>query len=277
MRMKVILSRKGFDSTAGGYPSPIIDGMPLSLPIPDKNDKIKYSDLEYNNGKSYLDIIADLGMNKYDKNSACHFDPNINLNLFKNKNWRGSVGQINQAQKHLENQGIGVGDIFLFFGWFKETEEKNGKISFVKKNKYPDGFHLIWGYMEIGQIYNTATQDVPEWLHNYPHFVREDVREAKSNTIYVASEKLALDQKQAGFGILPFSEKLILTKEHHPRSCWDLNKLKELRDLPVSYHNDNSWKDGYFQSAGRGQEFVIKDKGKDDTRLKNWVMRFLKS
>ncbi len=35
--MKVILSRKGMDSTSGGIASPILpDGTLLSLPIPDK-------------------------------------------------------------------------------------------------------------------------------------------------------------------------------------------------------------------------------------------------
>ena len=37
--MKVILSRKGFDSQYGGMPSPILpDGTLLSLPIPSKTD-----------------------------------------------------------------------------------------------------------------------------------------------------------------------------------------------------------------------------------------------
>ena len=46
--MKVILSRKGFDSQYGGMPSPILpDGTMLSLPIPSKDDNIKYSDLNY--------------------------------------------------------------------------------------------------------------------------------------------------------------------------------------------------------------------------------------
>ena len=44
--MKVILSRKGFDSTNGGILSPIIDNrIMLSLPIPSKDrkkDNIKY-------------------------------------------------------------------------------------------------------------------------------------------------------------------------------------------------------------------------------------------
>jgi hypothetical protein len=32
--MKIIFSRKGFDTTFGGVPSPIIHGVPYSLPIP---------------------------------------------------------------------------------------------------------------------------------------------------------------------------------------------------------------------------------------------------
>ena len=35
--MRVILSRKGFDSGAGGVPSPIIDGRPVSMPIPQED------------------------------------------------------------------------------------------------------------------------------------------------------------------------------------------------------------------------------------------------
>jgi Nucleotide modification associated domain 3 len=32
--VRVIFRRKGFDSAAGNAPSPIIDGEPISLPIP---------------------------------------------------------------------------------------------------------------------------------------------------------------------------------------------------------------------------------------------------
>ena len=32
--MRIVFSRKGFDSAAGGGPSPIVGGRPLSLPIP---------------------------------------------------------------------------------------------------------------------------------------------------------------------------------------------------------------------------------------------------
>lgn len=277
--MKVILSRKGFDSTAGGYPSPIIDGMPLSLPIPDSQETIRYSDLNCSNDKSYFEIMADLGFKKYTEDSFCHLDPDLDFNTLSNrppqKDWRGTIGQMNQSQKHLENKGVSNGDLFLFFGWFKEAENINGKVLFKRNSKYPDGFHLIWGYMEIEAIIKTATQDVPEWLQNHPHFSREDVRRDKTNTIYIASEKLALDQNRAGYGILPFSEKLILTKESHPRSHWGLSKLEAIKDLSMSYHNQNSWKEDYFQSAGRGQEFVLSGDARYKEKLDCWIRQIL--
>ena len=52
--MKLVLSRKGMDSAAGGMASPILpDGTLLSLPIPDNDSGLKYSDVAYD-GKSYM-------------------------------------------------------------------------------------------------------------------------------------------------------------------------------------------------------------------------------
>lgn len=46
--MKVVLSRKGMDSRAGGIPSPILpDGMLLSLPIPNEKSGVPYDALVY--------------------------------------------------------------------------------------------------------------------------------------------------------------------------------------------------------------------------------------
>jgi len=45
--MKVILSRKGFDSENGGYPSPILPNRQMiSLLIPDQEDDIRYSEVK---------------------------------------------------------------------------------------------------------------------------------------------------------------------------------------------------------------------------------------
>ena len=44
--MKLVLSRKGFDSSAGGIPSPILpDGRLISLPIPSREDDFTFADI----------------------------------------------------------------------------------------------------------------------------------------------------------------------------------------------------------------------------------------
>ena len=51
--MKIILSRKGFDSGNGGQPSPILpDGTLLSMPIPSNDSDNTYSTIMWN-GMSY--------------------------------------------------------------------------------------------------------------------------------------------------------------------------------------------------------------------------------
>ena len=45
--MKIILSRKGVDSSAGGFASPIFpDGQMISIPIPDNRAQLRYRDLQ---------------------------------------------------------------------------------------------------------------------------------------------------------------------------------------------------------------------------------------
>lgn len=61
--MKVILSRKGFDSVNGGIVSPILeDGTMISFPIP-STDANTYSELEYN-GIPYPQLLHDLNYNE---------------------------------------------------------------------------------------------------------------------------------------------------------------------------------------------------------------------
>ncbi len=76
--MKIILSRKGFDSSNGGCPSPILpDGTLLSLPIPSKHDYIKYVDL-HRSGKSFFEIIKEINpRTRIKEHWRCHLDPDI--------------------------------------------------------------------------------------------------------------------------------------------------------------------------------------------------------
>jgi hypothetical protein len=61
-----------------------------------------------------------------------------------------------------------------------------------------------------------------------------------------------------------------LTKKGLSRSKWDLPDY--FRDAGISYHK-NSWKNGYFQSVGKGQEFVIKD----NKKIEEWACNLIDS
>src|SRR6266566_7129400 len=60
--MKLVFSRKGFDSGWGGKPSPILpDGRLVSLPIPDL-DGVPYNVLRLDANTSYADLMRQLGI-----------------------------------------------------------------------------------------------------------------------------------------------------------------------------------------------------------------------
>jgi len=71
---------------------------------------------------------------------------------------------------------------------------------------------------------------------------------------------LSWNSTLAGAGRFVFNDKLVLTKKGLSRSKWDLPDC--FREAKISYHDEDSWKEGYFQSAAIWQEFVIKDSEK---------------
>lgn len=263
--MKIILSRKGFDSGYGQIPSPILpDGTLLSLPIPSKIDiETKFTDI-YHEGKSYYEIIHSLNSNTKIKNKHfCHLDPDIRTTARKRQNeWMPTFGQEKTALKHLYNQGVGIGDLFLFFGWFKQTEYINGQLSY--KKGAPD-WHVIYGYFQIGKIIDTPN-DLPIWLQDHPHAKPE--RWKNPNAIFVASPQLSLCPKLPGAGCLQLDNKLILTKEGCSRRIWSLPDF--FRQIPISY-NANSWQEDRFVSAAKGQEFVFEANDK----VLNWIKHII--
>ena len=251
--MKIILSRKGFDSSAGGYPSPVLpDNNLVSFPIPDESDDMFYNQLYYK-GSTYLEIMNELGINVFNENSKCHLDPDI-YNGITNRadNWRGAFGQIRAAQTHLENKRVNEGDIFLFFGWFRKTVRINNRLTYIG----PD-MHAIFGYLQIGSIIKTFDNNIniPNWLLGHPHYINMKRRNYPNNTIYIASDNLSLNPVLPGYGFFKLNNSLILTCEGKSKSRWDLPNI--FRNVNISYHTSKSWKEGYFQSTDRGQEFVI--------------------
>ena len=271
--MKVILSRKGFDSGYGGYPSPILtNGQMISLPIPYKEDNIRYSDVKADGLKTCYDLMKDLNQtikpaNKrigIDKETRCHLDPDIYEEAIdRGLNWKPCFGQTGGPQGHLRNQGIAIDDLFLYFGWFRKTVYNyDSKIVFDDLDKV--GKHVIFGYLQIGKIIRVGQgDDIPKWMEYHPH-ANIKRRNERANTIYVARNNLSWNESLPGAGRFMFNDKLVLTKKGLSKSKWDLPDC--FRDAKISYHK-SPWKDRYFQSADKGQEFVIKD----NERIEEWA------
>ena len=251
--MKIILSRKGFDAQNGCMPSPILDSEMISMPIPVEQSHSQYTfqDLMYN-GITYRDLLSKL-KGKLFENLKCHLDPDIRLGIRDCKNWQPAYGQVRGSQTHLMNQGVSLGDLFLFFGWFRNTTlDKYGNLRF-------SGPHIqaIYGYLQIGEILQGS--DIQMRYPWHPHAIPEDFSDA-DNTLYLPSRRLSFDGCETdlpGYGVLKFRDNLILTKPGMSRYRWKL--LPWMHKTTISCHNSSNIKSEYFQSAAIGQEFVIQD------------------
>src|SRR5437764_3713591 len=99
--VRVILSRKGFDSVSGGGPSPVLpDGRMLSLPIPtDADETVRYADIPSPWGQgSLLELLQQLG---YPEHSHAHLDPDLVASHCRRaQGWKGLFGQVRAAATH---------------------------------------------------------------------------------------------------------------------------------------------------------------------------------
>lgn len=258
--MKIIFSRKGFDSTAGGFPSLIFpDGTLFSIPIPSTKDDCFYSQLSFEyEGDSIQSILNEVtGKRIVQKNHGsicdfslneqrCHHDPMLvqQENLFL-------LGQTGKPQIHLQNKGIGMGSIFLFYGWFRHVEKTAGHWRYLPNSR---DIHLIWGWMKVDRILDLGTKEQRDDAKvNYPilsiHPHMADWR-TSPNRIYMSDRG----------GLLPYADARCLTDclEYHGRSTWR---------LPVCFNQPQAFsflknfmpdgKDVIISYRGYGQEFVL--------------------
>ena len=256
--MRIILSRKGFDSEFGAMSSPIMpDGTLLSFPIPAKIGNVKFSDLIYE-GKTYYEIIKELKeKTKIEKDHNCHLDPDIRREVMKRgKEWTPLFGQADGAQTHLKKMGIKEGDLFLFFGSFREVELVKDKYQFKKDSSIQ---HIIFGYLQIGSIYSDVS-NLPVEFNYHPHTQKIFLEEKQNinSCIYKASKHLSLLNDYGGSGCFNFNQSLVLTKcGYKQKSRWDLPSF--FKKVNISRHSKESFKADYFQSVAKGQEIVIEE------------------
>ncbi|MBX7458213.1 hypothetical protein K3152_08140 [Qipengyuania sp. 1NDH17] len=221
--MRIIFSRKGFDSAAGGGPSPIVDDRPLSLPIP----------AGVASGTSYGDLglgehASKASRGKLGPDDLCHHDP-----MFLDDG-TCIFGQVGAAQTHLANQGVGLGDVFLFFGLFREEETC-------------EPHHRIFGFLEVKRMVHLGESDEADRREfsdvHHPHALE---MHGSNDCLYVGSGATANSA----------SDTLRLTVPGGPPSLW--NHPEWLRKGGLSYHDrDDRWlRGGRLRSVARGQEFV---------------------
>src|SRR5687768_10897447 len=121
--MRVILSRKGFDSGYGRVPSPVLpDGRMISLPIPDKDAPVAYAAIKRDE-ILLSGLVDDLTKGKIPPRFLAHLDPDLDRDaVVRPSGWRPIFGQSGAALGHLRKLGVVAGDLFLFFGWFRAAE-----------------------------------------------------------------------------------------------------------------------------------------------------------
>lgn len=262
--MRVILSRKGFDSKYGGCPSPIINGRPYSLPIPTGPERsvVKFRDLQIpgipeDRGR---DFIQSLTRGRVNGDQFCHLDPDIDRSVLKRiDGWKGAFGQVGASSTHLQKCGVTVGDIFLFFGWFREVISTE-RPKYIGRNE-----HRVFGWLQIGSIIDLGgdgsrfVNSYP-WLKDHPH-VRQGWDHVSSNTLYIASDDLVISGKsmgRAGSGV--FLKGFTLTAaEADQRSIWRLPGFFDptASGVGLSRHPLHRWiGGGLLNSVPIGQEFV---------------------
>jgi hypothetical protein len=263
--MKVIFSRKGFDSSYGGAPSPILpDGTLFSLPIPSPDSPITYDELGIGS-RSVGALVEDLTNGRIQGGDGAHLDPDLRKPIYPRlPGWRPLFGQDGTAQAHLANAGVGVGDLFLFFGWFRQTEETEAGYRFVQGA--PD-LHVVFGWLQVDRIVRVEKPgpEIPAWAEYHPHFHRDS---EGRNTVYVARESLCLPAMPgglAGAGVFDrYRDALCLTAPGHTRTGWRLPRwfFPDDGKPPLTYHGSGDrWTvaEEYtlLRSAPRGQEFVL--------------------
>jgi hypothetical protein len=221
--MKVIFSRKGFDSAAGKGPSPIIEGKPVSLPIP----TTRRSETSYRLA-GLGNIVERMTRGRIGADELCHEDP-----MFAKGRW--AFGQTGTAQSHLERNGVGVGDVFLFFGLFASHDGR-------------DRHHRIFGYLEVEEVRRLggrpSRSDSPQgFLRRHPHTIGQW---NENNTLYLGPGAKASSAHPC----------LRLTKPGARVSIWSVPVW--LKEAGLTYHsNPVRWiGNDELQVASRGQEFI---------------------
>lgn len=242
---RIVFSRKGLDSAAGGGPSPVIDGRPVSLPIPAGR---------YPGGRAYASLAGErpalaraLGRQV---GGDCHLDPDLDAAALTQRpaGWRPAFGQVGAAQGHLRNQQVGQGDLFLFFGLFRAAEQDGADWRWAGPT-----FHAVFGWLRVGEVVRGEAIRERPGLAGHPHAAPGW---PASNTVYLAADLAGLP----GSGSLPgggvFARAARLSANDARCALWTVPDWLERSRMSYRGH-DRFWPaPGHMDARGQWQEGV---------------------
>jgi hypothetical protein len=225
VKIQIILSRKGADSSTGPGigASPVFDdGSFVSIPIPYSHSPVKYSDIQFQKSEPRLSgLIEQLFGNEFAETPA-HLDPDLVFasRRDRHKNWVPAFGQASSAQTHLANHGVGIGDLFLFYGRFKKVSGPPWR--FKNDPDYKNGdFQAVWGWLRVGERIDLGRENIPEGNADHPHAYG---RYVGKNVLYRAATEIGLKGMNGvpGGGVLPRLRPL--TRRNASASVWQIDR-----------------------------------------------------
>lgn len=284
---RLVLSRKGCDSTSGGCDSPILpNGKLVSLPVPAAG--IPYEDIQVAPGLSCARLMRELGITTL-KNAwlgemkhavlplgqaEAHFDPDLEPSARpRGKGWRPTFGQVGSPQGELRNQQIQKGDLFLFFGRFRWTE---GPKDTVGRRRWIDApLHVLWGWLEVDRVIDVNSEPTPPWAVDFPHVKHRTLWANAANVIYVATNKLSFEPSLPGGGVFrSYRDEFRLTRRGGNLLEWELPaafdgvRFSHLRQVGAVEAGRTTW-----DVRGQWQEAV----GQTTDEILEWVRLLLRN
>jgi putative DNA base modification enzyme with NMAD domain len=264
--MKIIFSRKGFDSQYGKAESPVFhNGTIISLPLPDwslKTTITRYDHLSVD-GISLGKLVADLTNGKMKSTDPAHLDPDLRKKMLPRlPGWLPMFCKTSVT--HLKKHGVGEGDLILFFGSFRNVKT-NGGGDYEYADKRTE--HVIFGWFQIGRSLPVGKQnraDAPDWARFHPHFYVD-----RPGELLIAPDELrlrGLRENIPGAGVFErYHEDLVLTAPppNYNKGYWKLPLAfrPERNESLLSYHDREKWKikgkDMFLRTADIGQDFVF--------------------
>lgn len=191
------------------------------------------------------DLVESVTRGRIHRDHLCHEDPMFIAG-------RCAFGQCGAAQSHLMNQGVGAGDVFLFFGLF--TDPLTG-----------ERHHRIYGYLRVERVIPLAECDdlaalIGPLPRPHPHTLGEW---NANNTLYHG----------AGGTACADHAELRLTAPGEPLRRWRIPVW--LCETGLSYHrNADRWfAPGRLEIVARGQEFVTDIGDRDEPR--RWLEKII--